>query len=158
MNPHADYTRNFTLFEAGDIPAIHDNWARPGGYLPGPGVQPSRRFYELLFAQWGADKGMLTMHEIDFLVFLDYETPSFQADPEGARWFLQGMNEAALAMNVTLQYRLRVMILKYVDQKSGLTGCYLYASDDVESTCLYVGAGTAARPRSTRCRPCASRR
>jgi hypothetical protein len=44
------------------------------------------------------------MHEIDFLVFLDYETPSFQADPEGARWFLEGMNDAALAKNVTIQY------------------------------------------------------
>ena len=38
------------------------------------------------------------------MVFLDYQTPSFQADPEGARWFLAGMNEAALAKNVTIQY------------------------------------------------------
>jgi hypothetical protein len=82
------YTKNFSLF--GEIPAIHDNWAPPGGYLPGPGVEASRKFYELLFEAWGADKGMTAMHEIDFLVFLDYQTPTFQADPEGARFFLEG--------------------------------------------------------------------
>eukprot|EP01043_Picozoa_sp_COSAG02_P026678 COSAG02_NODE_1544_length_11996_cov_143.122468_2_plen_651_part_00 len=101
------YTNNFTLFtEDTDhrIPIIHDNWAPPGGWLPGPGVGPAREFYERLFTAWGADKGMITMHEIDFLVFLDYQTQSFQADPEGARYFLEGMNDAAMAKNVTIQY------------------------------------------------------
>ena len=103
------YTNNFTLFGsegAGGpaIPRVHDNWAPPGGWLPGPGVEPAKSFYERLFNAWGATHGMLRMHEIDFLVFLTYMTPSFQADPEGARWFLEGMNAAAVAANVSIQY------------------------------------------------------
>ena len=47
------YTNNFTLFgsegAAGSIPHIHDNWAPPGGWLPGPGVEPAKSFYERLF-------------------------------------------------------------------------------------------------------------
>jgi hypothetical protein len=98
------HTHNVTLFEEHNISRFHDNWAPPGGWLPGPGVSASQKFYGVLFEAWGANKGMTRMHEIDFLVFLDYKTPAFQADPEGARWLLEGMNNAALAKNVALQY------------------------------------------------------
>lgn len=98
------YTDNFTLFVSDNISHIHDNWAPPGGWLPGPGVAESQTFYEALFDAWRAPDGMLRMHEIDFLVFVTFQTPAFQADPEGARWWLEGMAAAAAARGVTIQY------------------------------------------------------
>lgn len=70
------YTPSFPLFtlpNGSRIPSLHDDWAPPGGWLPGPDAASSRAFYEGLFGVWGAARGQLRMHEIDFLVFLDYQ-------------------------------------------------------------------------------------
>ena len=80
------YTHNFTLFNKHNISRVHDEWGGgAGGWLPGPDLADAQRFYEALLSAWGADAGMTRMHEIDFLVFLDYMTPAFQAEPEGGR-------------------------------------------------------------------------
>lgn len=62
------YTSTFPLFNLTNgsrLPSVHDDWAPPGGYLPGPDVASSRAFYEGLFDVWGAARGQLRMHEID---------------------------------------------------------------------------------------------
>jgi hypothetical protein len=61
-----------------------------------------RRFYSLLFESWKA--AGIRSYEIDFMKDFVYNQTAFFAEPEGARFWLEGMALAAEEHNITVQW------------------------------------------------------
>lgn len=102
LNVYAvEFAKDNPTFVNANATPVRSVWPSPaGGWIPSP--ETALRFYRQLFTTW--KKAGMSIYEIDFMVFLDYQTPIFYSSPEGATPWLTGMATAAAELNITIQY------------------------------------------------------